>query len=507
MVGLNKNIIRGLLILTFMALISLILFGISSVFNFLNTGADRSLMLHTEVEKVAQYIPKLNWAPLKNEGRKMDQQTLKKVEKNYMDAWYIKHVAYQTNSIAGIEDFYTDSAEKNLFDFIELNKKEKIHIEATTLAHHPEINFFSADGQLIVLTDSNVLEYKRIYKNEVLLHETSETVTYKIVLLLEDGFWRIRHLVKEPAIPKKKPIQTKQLDEKFKIKGINYYPQASPWNTFGEKFDPKILEKDFKLIKNSGLNTIRVFIQYEDFGKADVKPEKLKKLQQLLDIAQKTDIKVIVTLFDFYGDYSVLDWTLTHRHTEIVVSTFRDHEAILAWDIKNEPDLDFESRGKVDVLAWLKYTAQLIKQIDFKHDITIGWAKIENAVLLKDKMDLITFHYYEDINNFEKAYLKLKKSIPNKNIALGEFGVTSYKGFWKPFGTSQKTQAAFHKKIQSIFKANDIQYMSWTLYDYIKIPKQVVGKLPWRKNMQKRYGFIDDKGKKKESFKYISNNE
>ena len=287
MVNGNKLTIRALLILTFMALSTFLLFGITTVINFLNTGADRSNMFHSEVQKVAQYSPKLTWSTLRNEGRKMDKQTLRNIEKNYLDAWYAKHISYETNLKKGLENYYTESAEKNLFDVIDLNKKQKIHIEATTLAHHPDLTFFSEDGQLVVLTDKNVREYKRIYQDQKLIHETSEIANYTSVLLLEDGFWRIRHLVKEPPSQK----QTKELHfspyPNFKIRGINYYPQATPWDTFGNNFSQEILRKDFQIIKDAHLNTIRIFIQYEDFGKSEVKQEKLEKLGQLLDIAQQ----------------------------------------------------------------------------------------------------------------------------------------------------------------------------------------------------------------------------
>lgn len=505
MVKINKITIRTLLIILFMSINALLIFGISAVFNFLNTGADRSTILHTEVFKTQQYIPSLNWAPLHNIGRRMDLQTLRNVEKNYMDAWYIKHIAYQTNSIDGIEDYYTDSAEKNLFEFIDYNKNENIHIEATTLEHHPTVNFFSEDGQLISLTDHNVKEYKRVYKNDSLVYEKYERYDYKAILLLEDGFWRIRHFVKETASETANTITKYDSYPDHKIKGINYYPQHSPWNTFGEDFNTEVLTKDFEIIKNAGLNTIRIFIQYEDFGKAELDSEKLEKLKILLDISEEKGLKVIVTLFDFYGDYSVLDWTLTNRHAESIVKSLKDHKAILAWDVKNEPDLDFESRDKKTVLAWLKETIQTIKNIDQNHAVTVGWAKIHNATLLKNELDLITFHYYEDINDFKAAYAVLKNEIPNKPIALGEFGISSYRGFWKPYGSSEQNQADFHQKMQGIFKENNIEFISWTLYDYKKIPTEVVGKLPWRKNLQKRFGFIDNKGKPKKAFKYISN--
>ena len=90
----------------------------------------------------------------------------------------------------------------------------------------------------------------------------------------------------------------------------------------------------------------------------------------------------MVTLFDFYGDYNVLNWTLTHRHAEQIVSTFKDHNAILAWDIKNEPDLDFDSRHKETVIAWLNQMIQEIKKFDPNHFVTIGWSSPEAALNL-----------------------------------------------------------------------------------------------------------------------------
>jgi hypothetical protein len=87
---------------------------------------------------------------------------------------------------------------------------------------------------------------------------------------------------------------------------------------------------------------------------------------------------------------------------------------------------------------------------------------------------------------------------------ITEFGTSSYSGLWNPFGNSEDNQAEYHKSMQKLFSENKIQFMSWTLYDYTEIPKEVVGRLPWRKNAQKHFGFIDKNGIKKDSFEYIS---
>ena len=503
MTGINKHILRSVLMLSYIAITAFILFGIGSLYSYLNTGADRSTMLHTEIKKIDQYLPKLEWAPLKNEGRPMDAQTLNALQNDYLDAWYVKHIAYKTNTLAGIEDYYTENARKNIIGLVAQNKSNNITIEGTTLEHHLTLDFFSEDGQLAVITDEKVIEFKRVFENDTLLLEITEQSTYKIILLLEDGFWRIRHIIKEQSKDYKNefiPAQT----EVTEIKGINYYPQASPWDMYGNKFDTKTITKDFKIIKDAGLNSIRVFVPYEDFGKANVKAEKLTKLKTLLDVAEAENLNVVITLFDFYGDYSVLNWTLNQHHAKTIVNAVKDYPALLAWDIKNEPNLDFESRTKELVLAWLDNMIDLVKSTDPTHPVTIGWSNIESAPILKDKLDVISFHYYEDLDNLEESYKKLKLEITNKPLAITEFGMSSNRGLWHPFGNSEDDQAAYYKQAQALFKSYHIPFMSWTLYDFTEIPKEVVGRLPWRKQTQEHFGFIDQNGETKPAFKYIS---
>ena len=129
---------------------------------------------------------------------------------------------------------------------------------------------------------------------------------------------------------------------------------------------------------------------------------------------------------------------------------------------------------------------------------------MEAAANLKDEVDVVSYHYYQNINNFETNFKQLKKEISNKPLVLQEYGVSSYRGLWNPFGYSEKDQAAYHKKMQAIFNKDSLAFMSWSLYDFKVIPTSVAGNFPWRKNKQKHFGFIDVQGNLKPSFLYIS---
>ncbi len=157
------------------------------------------------------------------------------------------------------------------------------------------------------------------------------------------------------------------------------------------------------------------------------------------------------------------------------------------------------------VIAWLDNMIDLVKSIDKVHPVTIAWSNTQSAPILKDKVDIVSFHYYEDLSELDEAMKTLKKEIPDKPLVLQEFGISSYNGFWKPLGSNVEDQANYHKKIQEIIATNKLQFMSWTLYDFVDVPKAVVGSRPWRRNTQKHFGFIDKNGVKKASFKYITN--
>lgn len=503
MATLNKHILRSILILSYILVVIGVVFGISKIVSYLNTGADRSEMLNLNVVTSDVYIPQVNWNTKPNSGRSVSDNKISEIEKDYLNAWYVKQLAYKTNTKKAVKDHFTENARKKVYDIINHNKADSLTIESTTLSHNIDLNFFSEDGKIAVITDKDVIIHKRYLKNDKLLFKVDEQATYKVILLLEDGFWRIRHMVKLANEDKTKTLATGQFSD-VAIKGINYYPQSNPWETFGAEFSIDTIKKDFKIIRSAGLNTIRLFVPYEDFGKENVDDSKLSSLRKTMDAAHGLGLKVIITLFDFYGDYSTLNWTLTQKHASIIVNKLKEHEALLAWDIKNEPDLDFETRGKDLVISWLSHMIDLIRSIDKKNAITIGWYEPQSSKILKDQVDLISFHYYKPIDMLDNTLLKLKEQFPEKPIVMQEYGISSYNGFWNPFGNSENDQADYHKKAQRMIKKYDISYMSWTLYDFNTIPNKVIGWKPWEKQIQKEYGFIDKEGNKKPAFQFIS---
>ena len=125
-----------------------------------------------------------------------------------------------------------------------------------------------------------------------------------------------------------------------------------------------------------------------------------------------------------------------------------------------------------------------------------------SAPLLSEQLDFVSFHYYRDIDDFEKGYKTLKKQI-NKPLVLQEFGLSSNRSLWNPLGASEKKQAEYYQEFQEVLTKAEVPYLSWTLYDFENIPNSVAGSLPWRKQKQKHVGFIDKNGNQKPAFEYM----
>lgn len=491
----KRQIKRLLIILGFIFLNIIIIYGIGQLMNYFNSGAERESTLHITLEDNTYYTPKISWKPLHNEGRALNDQTQKDIEKDYLNAWFVKNYALKENDTIAFLDFYTSSAQKKLSEAIVFNSSHGIHTEQTTIAHELEIHFFSEDGQLVYFTDHNVPIYESTYENNRLITQTANKTSYEVVMLLEDGFWRIRHKKAITTAKYNSDSATSLTKIEENIKGINYYPKDTPWLDFWSSYDKNIIENDFQIIKRLNLNTIRIFLPYEAFSEA-LFIKNSTHLTSLLNLAEANQINVIPTFFDFYGNYAVLDYSLCDRYLERIITHIKGHPAIIQYDIKNEPDLDFNNYGKDRVLQWLQFIVHRTKHYDNNTPVTIGWSQAKHAIQLKDEVDVVSFHYYKKPKDFITTYTWLKNNV-KKPIVLQEYGTHSYNSFWFPFSKTENAQADYYKSMNELLDMYNISSLSWTLYDFPEIDHKIFGRLPWKVLPQKHYGIIDVDGNDK----------
>jgi len=500
----NKKWIRRLLLGVFYILIlCLFIVVISRLLAFANQGADRGQLLHVALPEYT-VMPDIHVKDDGNEGSDITSFVMDQIKTDYINARDAQSRARATNNITYLSDHFTDEVVAKWEEHFIENTKKNIYEQSTSLVHNIDIAFFSLDESVVSFTDQYVVEHHQLYQEEKLVSSWIDTSDYQVICVLEDSRWRIREL-KKIDIEQPSNTQTRQIPPPTlgPLVGMNYYPAQSPWNLLDTAISDKVYIDDMAILKELGCNSIRIFLQYEDFGKEHVSQAKIKRLIHFLDIVHDADLTVLITLFDFYGDYSSYDWRATSQHLRSLIPSIRYHPALLAYDLKNEPDLDFESRGESVVSEWLSYHISVIRSIDPNHPITIGWSNTNDAMLLANQVDFISYHYYHQPSEFSQKHEALSAQT-DKPIILTEFGKTSYRGVWNPIQYSQKKQARYFADMLQDLQDLNLNSFSWTLHDFQEVPISVVGRRPWRRAYQRHYGLIDLDGNPKPAFNIIS---
>ncbi len=260
-----------------------------------------------------------------------------------------------------------------------------------------------------------------------------------------------------------------------------------------------ITEKDFENISSWGFNTVRLPFNHKLIETPNKKFNTggLAYLKKAFEWAEKNGIKIILDMHaapgaqncDWHGDCAgkALFWedtALRKRAVELwefLSDTFKGEEALLGYDILNEPVTS--SRNEKIILSFYKDAIKKIKRIDNRHTIFIegnSWA--QNIDFLEDAVEenvSVSVHFYHPISyvfNFtpflsfpgkiegqwwdeNEVRKELERyyefSVRNKvSIFLGEFGI-NWRG--RNFGET--------RWLEAVLKAVDeygFGYSYWT---------------------------------------------
>lgn len=242
--------------------------------------------------------------------------------------------------------------------------------------------------------------------------------------------------------------------------GANYIPatainQLEMWQA--DTFDPKSIDRELGWAKDLGFNSMRIFLHHLLWEQD--KAGFLKRMEQVLDIADKHKIGVMFVLFDSVWDPhpklgkqrepkegvhnsgwvqspGVKDLLDTSRHklledyTRGVIGHFKNDKRVHVWDLWNEPDnQNANSYGKNNLrqepadkvartLAVLGPAFRWAREAEPSQPITSGvwignWlnpdklSKTEKMQL--EESDVISFHSYDPPDGLQKCINNLRR--------------------------------------------------------------------------------------------------
>lgn len=269
-------------------------------------------------------------------------------------------------------------------------------------------------------------------------------------------------------------------DAPYRIKGVNYYPRSAPWHRFLPDADPAVMAQELDVIRQRGFNTIRIFLWYDALFTCDpAQPIPLApgfaKVDALLGLAAARGLKVIVTLNDLPDlEYRPLytDWARYDTQTTFIVQRYRNEPVILAWDLRNEGDMDFGAHNPAaarftseQVMSWLAHTSQLVRGLDPNHLLTAGW--LTDPTPTAPYVDVLSFHHWRHSDLMVERVADYR-SRSDKPLLVEEFGYTAASDPGALDG-----QATYLRNM--VTKANTIGlagWMVWTAFDFVPQPGQ-----------------------------------
>ncbi|MDD9920901.1 MAG: glycosyl hydrolase, partial [Boseongicola sp.] len=176
--------------------------------------------------------------------------------------------------------------------------------------------------------------------------------------------------------------------------------------------------------------------------------------------------------------------------------------AVAFVDLKNEPDLDFESHGPAKIAAWLHSILALTRDAAPDLALSIGWSNADAASMLSSELDVITYHDYQPIGGAAERLSNLQSQIGDKPIYVTEIGVSTFT-LAAGFPSSEDRQATrLAQRIDALSGADGV--MVWTLYDFPEVDPSVVGGSPWVKRLQSSFGILRADGSEKPAAAILS---
>lgn len=270
------------------------------------------------------------------------------------------------------------------------------------------------------------------------------------------------------------------------IKGANYYQRNAPWaEMWRQWYGPQVAQEIADGSALLGLNALRILVPYgaphdwTDDQTGAVNPAFLDELRQMVQIAGDHNLRVIITLFDFYSGWPAAgtpEETANLRYLATILATFRDDDRVLAWDLHNEPDHYWpwrDGHGQAMVIDWLARMAAATRRLDPNHPVTVGLGKYHNhwyvagpgAPRILDLVDFVSFHAY-DATDFPGQVREIKAHT-GKPILLEEVGWPTDPTFLNR-GFNEEVQLLVYQEALGVIQAEGLSGATpWLLWDIV----------------------------------------
>lgn len=270
--------------------------------------------------------------------------------------------------------------------------------------------------------------------------------------------------------------------QRVKLKGFNFYPHLAPWGAMWQHWDGPQVATDLDKAQELGANSLRVLIPYGtgfEWTTADgtPNPQMLDELDQMFNLAATHNMRVLLTLYDFYGEFPMSgtpEEAANWQYLDALTARYHNDPRILGWDLHNEPDnyTTWQIGNQPQVLDWLERVALRVRQADPNHFVTVGFGNWPNFnVSGPDGVTPLALSDVASLHAYDPAHLD--QQIQEVNATGGPLP-TILEEFGWPSAPSELTadyseavQAQHYQASFDAIKRHDLDgALAWNLWDF-----------------------------------------
>lgn len=270
------------------------------------------------------------------------------------------------------------------------------------------------------------------------------------------------------------------------LKVMNYYPAVNSWTNMWTNWDPATINADFGRIAALHANTVRIIIQADTFGYPVPQPIMQSHLAQIVSMAQSNGLKVQLTLFDWWGNYS--DLAGSKQWASAVLAPLAGNSNIAFIELQNEMDV---TNGAA--MAWAQQMIPFVKSVDGGLPVTVSvYTGLQTLVntLRATPPDFYDYHYY---GSAALAYTDLQQAreiVAPAPLFIGETGMssalspTSGSGLPNTTPAREAYQDYFYRAVEHAAQSLGLPEVApWVLSDFVP------GTLTWESPTSREYDY------------------
>ncbi|MDY7541911.1 MULTISPECIES: hypothetical protein [unclassified Cryobacterium] len=443
-----------------------------------STGATVSSGLHEVATVPVNASQLVTWLPdAWQRERVLEPATRMMIAASYIRAWAAIGHFQSTGERPAVNDTFSGSARRAVLEL------PRTGPSATwDLRHSLELEFYALDGATVAFHDggANIARTVGTGLNETVLlgHES-----YDVVMVLEDGFWRIHQLRRSAGsdtvtlttdaagatvitgAPTTTPLTIPEsLATEYRPAGwapvvpVVAKATATPTPTPGATptaapavtpvpaptvLAPATLGADFARLRALGFDTIRVPLPYTQLGGAKPTDDAITGLITLLEQADRHGLRVELVLFDGFPDLTPANWLAADAHLTAIATAVRGQPALALWDLADRPEQrSTGSPSPAEIRAFLLHTGATLRELDPGTPQTISWATSTAASdpSMAGLVDAVSLHLTGG-GDPAAAIEAVRTALPDRAMLLTVTGLST-EGGWGPLPKTEARQAS-----------------------------------------------------------------